>query len=232
MNFEYAESDRAAAEVFSRLATTADEFEAYAHPHATRVARIADALAARLRLSRADRTTIVFASLLHDAGEMAMRRDYIRRDRPLSEDERLDLARHPVIGEQEAARSGADRAVQLLVRWHHERWDGTGYPDALRGERIPLAARILRIADTYAALTDARPFRPAFAEGDARRLIADGAGLEFDPRVVREFLALEKLPELRSYAATETAARDATSESERQPTPEVVRVGEQTFESS
>lgn len=230
MNFDYADSDRAAGEVFSRLAATADEFEAYAHPHATRIARIADSLASRLRLSRADRTTIIFAALLHDTGEVAMRRDYIKRAGPLSDEERLDLVRHPVIGEQEAARSGADRAVQLLVRWHHERWDGMGYPDALRGERIPLAARVLRIADAYAALTDARPYRPAFAEAEARQIIALGAGMEFDPRVVREFLALEKPPEMRSYAATETVALDATREAERSAPPEVVHVGAEAYE--
>src|SRR5437764_9949202 len=157
MGIEFAEGERAAGEAFVRLSAGVDEFEAYAHPHASRVARISDALAERFRLSRADRSSIVFASLLHDIGELAMKRDYIRRAGPLTDAERLDLQRHPVIGEQEAARAGADRAVQLLVRWHQEWWGGAGYPDALRGEQIPLAARILRLADAYAALTDTRP---------------------------------------------------------------------------
>ena len=70
----------------------------------------------------------------------------------------VDLARHRVIGEQESARAGADRAANLLVRWHHEWWSGAGYPDGLRGEEIPLAARIFRVADSFVALTDIRPF--------------------------------------------------------------------------
>ena len=200
MDIEFAEGDRAAGESFKRLAATADEFEGYSNPHASRIARIAEALAARFRLSRADRTAIVFAALLHDAGEMAMRRDYIKRAGPLNDAERADLQRHPVIGEQEAARAGADRAVQLLVRWHQEWWDGSGYPDALRGEQIPLGARILRVADAYAALTDARPFRPAGTEVEARKHLTLWAGLEFDPRVVSALLSLEPSAELRAYA--------------------------------
>lgn len=202
MDIEYGEGDRATGESFRRLAEASDEFEAYAHPHASRIAQIADALAARFRLSRADRTSIVFAALLHDVGEMAMKRDYIQRAGPLNDAERADLQRHPVIGEQEAARAGADRAVQLLVRWHQEWWDGSGYPDALRGEQIPLGARILRVADAYAALTDARPFRPAGTEAEARKHLTLWAGLEFDPRVVSALLSLEPMPELRSYART------------------------------
>src|SRR5919107_1163948 len=127
---------------------------------------------------------------------------------PLNEAERLDLARHPVIGEQEAARSGAERAVQLLVRWHHEWFGGGGYPDALRGEQIPLGARILRVADAYAALTDARPWRPAGTEAEARKHLGLWAGIEFDPTVVRAFLLLEGLPELRSFAREQRKAEE------------------------
>ncbi|MDT5159522.1 MAG: hypothetical protein QOC61_233 [Acidobacteriota bacterium] len=219
MSIEFAESERATGEAFLRLSTTVDEFEGYAHPHAGRVARLADALAEHFRLSRADRSSIVFAALLHDLGEMTMQREYIKRDGPLSEAERLDLARHPVIGEQEVARSGGDRAVQLLVRWHQEWFGGAGYPDALRGEQIPLGARILRVADAYAALTDARPFRPAGTEAEARKHLVLWAGIEFDPQVVRAFLSLEGLPELRSFARERRAA------AEEAPTVEAVASG-------
>ena len=202
INIEYAENERIAVDAFSRLAAAADEFEEYLHPHATRIAKLADEVAKLFRLARADRSSLRFAALAHDLGEVAMKRDYIKRAGTLSEAERLDLARHPVIGEQEAARAGADRGAQLLVRWHHEWWNGTGYPDALRREQIPLAARILRVADSYAALTDQRPFRPAHTEQEARKFLAEGAGLEFDPRVVRAFLSLNELSELRSQAQT------------------------------
>ncbi len=183
-----------------RLAAAADEFEGYAQPHASRIARLADALAKQFHLAQQDRASLKLAALAHDLGEVAMERDYIRRKDALTEDERLDLARHPVIGEQEAARAGADRGAQLLVRWHQEWWNGGGYPDALRHEQIPLGARILRVADSYAALTDERPFRPAHTEEEARRYLTEWAGLEFDPRVVRAFLSLPTIPELKSYA--------------------------------
>jgi HD-GYP domain-containing protein (c-di-GMP phosphodiesterase class II) len=240
MSLEFSEGERAAGETFMRLAKSVDEFEGYAHPHAARIARIAAALAERFRLSRADRSSIVFAALLHDAGEMAMKRDYISRAGPLSDAERLDLQRHPVIGEQEAARAGADRAVQLLVRWHQEWYSGAGYPDALRGEQIPLGARILRVADAYTALTDARPFRPAGTEIEARKHLILWAGLEYDPHVVRAFLALEGLPELRSFAherraeeksaAAEPTLIEESAESAREE--EAVQVVEQAVQNS
>lgn len=239
MGLEFADNERATGEAFLHIAATTDEFESYAHPHAARVAALADALAARFLLSRADRSAIVFAALLHDVGEAAMKRDYIRRAGPLKDAERLDLQRHPVIGEQEAARVGGDRAVQLLVRWHQEWWNGAGYPDALRGEQIPLGARILRVADAYAALTDTRPFRPAGTEAEARKHLTLWAGLEFDPRIVRAFLSLEGLAALRSFARAEQKSVGASKEEAASPSPveaaepsreEVVEVGGQVSE--
>ncbi len=181
-----------------RLAHAADEFEAYSEPHALRIARLSDEIAKRFHLGRADRAVMRAAALAHDIGEMTMKREYIKRADALTAEERLDLARHPVVGESEAASMGLERGAQLLVRWHHEWWNGTGYPDALGGTEIPLAARILRVADAYAALTVARPFRPALTAEAARLHLADWAGLEFDPRVVHTFLALE--PTLQSIA--------------------------------
>jgi HD-GYP domain-containing protein (c-di-GMP phosphodiesterase class II) len=213
IHLDFAESERVTGEAFMRLAAASDEFEGYAHPHAARIARLADAVAKQFHLAQQDRASLKLAALAHDLGEVAMERDYIKRAGPLAEEERLDLARHPVIGEQEAARAGADRAAQLLVRWHQEWWNGAGYPDALRGEQIPLGARILRVADAYAALTDARPFRPARTEEEAREHLTNWAGLEFDPRVVRAFLALPQIPELNSYAKRqETEVRSQESE--------------------
>lgn len=182
--------EKATSDAFTQLARTVDRFERYENPHAQRVATIADEIAHAFHLARHDRGSLYAAALLHDLGEVAMERDYIQADRALTSDERLDLARHPVIGEREASRVGADRAAQLLVRWHHEWWNGAGYPDALRREEIPLAARILRVADSYAALTDDRPFRPSLTEEVARRELTHRAGIEFDPSVVAVFLSL------------------------------------------
>jgi len=168
-----------------------DEFEGYGHPHGLRIATIADAIGKQFNLAAHDRFFMQQAALVHDIGEVVMSRDYIKESRGLTPDEYLDLQRHPVIGEQETARRGMSRGVQLLVRWHHEWWNGNGYPDALEGEQIPLAARILRVADSYAALTDNRPRRQAMEDDEAKRYMAEWAGLEFDPKVVKAFLAID-----------------------------------------
>lgn len=200
MSFESIEHDQAnAIEVFRSLSTRADEFEAYPNPHASRIAAIADQLARAFQLGARDRLSLRIAALAHDLGELAMGRDYFRRAGALSDDERVDLARHPLLSEREAAAAGADRGAQLLVRWHHEWWNGGGYPDGLRFEQIPLGARILRVADAYASLTDERPFRSAYSERQAREHLLEWAGLEFDPRVVRTLLHLEPFRELKGY---------------------------------
>jgi HD-GYP domain-containing protein (c-di-GMP phosphodiesterase class II) len=192
-------NDPIASEAFLRLAAATDQFERYANPHAVRIATIADQIAKLLHVGAEDRRSLRVAALLHDMGETAMERDYISRPGTLTDEERIDLMRHPVIGEQEASRAGASRAAQLLVRWHHEWWNGCGYPDALTGEEIPLAARILRVADSYASITDARPFRPALSAARARQKIIDWAGIEFDPRVVNLFLSIDHLRELEAF---------------------------------
>ena len=194
------EKDRFAREAYLQLASAADEFERYANPHAVRIAAIADKIAEAFHLAPQDRKSLRTAARMHDLGEVAMERDYIQRAGSLTDEERVDLERHPIIGEQEAARASADRDVQLLVRWHHEWWNGSGYPDALRQHEIPLAARILRIADSYAALTDARPYRPAMTEEDARAVIIERAGIEFDPALVNVLVSLRDIDELRSFA--------------------------------
>jgi HD-GYP domain-containing protein (c-di-GMP phosphodiesterase class II) len=218
---EQRETERVLTEVFMRLASATDEFEGYRHAHAARISRLADEVAKLFHMAQHDRHSLRIAALAHDLGEAAMEREYIKRDGALTEEERLDLYRHPVIGEQEAARSGADRASQLLVRWHHEWWNGTGYPDALRGEGIPLGARILRVCDSYAALTDDRPFRAARTEEEARRHLVEWAGIEFCPRAVRAFLSLSHIAELKSYAQTESQNLEAVwsheAETDSQP---------------
>ena len=182
------------------LARSIDEFEGYVNPHAGRIAGLADAIAERFALSPHDRETLKKAALVHDLGEMIMDRDYVKADRTLTARERLDLQRHPVIGEQEASKRGYSRAVQQLVRWHHEWWNGDGYPDRLERNAIPLGARILRVCDTYVALTDARPYSMSVTSVEAKRYLTEWAGLEFDPRIVFIFLELEGLASLESSA--------------------------------
>lgn len=181
-----------------RISAQMDEFEAYDGAHGKRVAAIADSLAVAYNLASRDRFFLQQAALVHDIGEMSMNREYIRSPGVLSPSERIDLQRHPVIGEQETARLNVSRGVQLIIRWHHEWWNGSGYPDGLEAEQIPLAARILRVADTYAAMTAARPYRPARTAEEAKRYLIEWAGIEFDPGVVKAFVTLPQPERVRT----------------------------------
>ena len=182
---ERADSD----EKLLRISTQMDRFEGYESDHGSRISSIADSIGAGFNLASRDRSLLRQAALLHDIGEMSMNREYIRSTRVLALNERIDLQRHPVIGEQEIARLGLPRGVQLIVRWHHEWWNGGGYPDGLEAESIPLAARILRVADAYASLTAGRPFRAAWPDDIAKKYLVEWAGIEFDAEVVKLFLA-------------------------------------------
>ena len=199
------------------LSSEMDAFEGYAYAHGLRIASIADAIGKEFNLAAHDRFFMQQAALVHDIGELAMNRSYIKENRILTPTERLDLQRHPVIGEQDAAKRGLSRGVQLLIRWHHEWWNGAGYPDCLEGDQIPLAARILRVADSFAALRDNRPRRKAMSVTDAKAHLKEWAGLEFDPKVVKAFLACDyvdmyevEVPE-RSADETISAGRETGS---------------------
>jgi HD-GYP domain-containing protein (c-di-GMP phosphodiesterase class II) len=215
------------------LSSEMDAFEGYTHAHGLRIAAIADAIGKSFNLATHDRFFMQQAALIHDIGEFVMNRDYIKQARELTAGERLDLHRHPVIGEQEAARRGFSRGVQLLVRWHHEWWNGNGYPDALEGEQIPLAARILRVADSFAALRDNRPRRRAMSVAEAKDYLIDWTGLEFDPRVVKAFLTSEYIDFLEvdppadrpGIATPETPAVDGREPGSLPEGPESESVG-------
>jgi HD-GYP domain-containing protein (c-di-GMP phosphodiesterase class II) len=192
------------------LAAEIDRFEGYTRSHAARMSRLAESVGRMFNLAPHDRQSLRQAALVHDLGELVMNRDYIRRSTMLTPEERLDLMRHPVIGEQEAAKRGLSRAVQLLIRWHHEWWNGDGYPDGLRREQIPLGARILRVVDTYTAVTDNRPYSPALPVAEARKYLSQWAGLAFDPRVCQAFLSLpDDMEELQSSAQPPEPEPDA-----------------------
>jgi HD-GYP domain-containing protein (c-di-GMP phosphodiesterase class II) len=180
-----------------------DAAEGYSRPHGTRVAAIADEIAAVFNLAVHDRLFLRQAALIHDIGELVMKRGYLAENRILTTEEHFDMQRHPVIGEQEAARQGLPRGVQLLIRWHHEWWNGGGYPDGLEGEQVPLAARVLRAADTFAAMTGERPFRRPIGPVDAKRYMIEWAGIEFDPRVVKALISLDQLFEVERAATNE-----------------------------
>ena len=190
-----------------RISAQIDEFEGYASAHGQRIAAIADALATAFNLASRDRFFLQQAALIHDIGELSMNRHYIRSARALTTTELIDLQRHPVIGEQEAAKLGLPRGVQLTIRWHHEWWNGGGYPDGLESEQIPLAARILRVSDTYVALTASRPFRSAQTAEEAKKYLIEWAGIEFDPGVVKAFLAAAQRAQTKPAAVLQAQSK-------------------------
>ena len=135
---------------------------------------------------------IEFGFLLHDIGKVAIPDGILHKPEPLGEEESRLMRSHPVIGCEILSQVPfLERAAQI-VRAHHERWDGGGYPDGLEGERIPLAARVFAVADALDAITTDRPYRQGVSMTDAREMIARGAGSQFDPRVVE---ALGEIPD-------------------------------------
>lgn len=177
-------------ETINRLADRIDNFEKYTQPHSRLMAELAAHLARRFGLAPPDVDAITEAAMLHDIGLYTMSPAYHALPRPLSFEARLDLWRHPVIGEQQMAKRDAMRHAQLLVRWHHEWWNGSGYPDMLAFEDIPVGARILRAVELCAALLSDRPYRSAQNEQQAVEALTSSAGIECDPHVVKALLAL------------------------------------------
>ena len=172
------------------LGNRIDTFEKYTYPHARLLAELATRLARRLGLTPQDTHAVTEAALLHDIGLLTMMPAYHARPGLLSYEERMDLWRHAVIGEQQMAKREAARHAQLLVRWHHEWWCGLGYPDMLAFEDIPIGARLLRAVELYCALIGDRPYRAAMSAEQAMETLKASAGIECDPYVVKALAAL------------------------------------------
>jgi hypothetical protein len=198
-------------EMVQNLAVRIDKFEQYGAPHSQAMAEMALHLANRLGLSQADAKAITEAARLHDIGLYAMTPVYHATASALRFEQRLDLWRHSIIGEQEMAKAEASRYAQLLVRWHHEWWNGSGYPDMLAFEDIPIGARILRAVELYNSLTAARPYRPAHSKKEALEVLQASAGIECDPYVVHALLALLKEMKADSEAEATVLTDDSIS---------------------
>lgn len=155
--------------------------------HSDRVARYALALLDRLGaadgVDALDREALEIGGQLHDIGKIGVRGGLLRKDGPLEVAERAHIESHPTVGVEILAPLLDDPTTLDVVRHHHERWDGAGYPDGLAGEEIPLAARIAAVADTYDAMTTSRPYRAARTSAQAVAEIESEAGRQFDPRV-------------------------------------------------
>lgn len=149
-------------------------------------ARVATALA----LSEQERTTVRIGGYLHDVGKIAIADRILLKPGKLTDDEYVEMQRHSEIGASIVQTHEAMTDIARIVRHHHERYDGRGYPDRLLGEDIPLGARIISIADAYSAMTNDRVYRKAIPEEQAWEKIVDNAGTQFDPGLVEVFLAV------------------------------------------
>jgi diguanylate cyclase (GGDEF)-like protein/putative nucleotidyltransferase with HDIG domain len=166
------------------LARAVDARDVYTGSHSQRVAQLAVRIATRIGLPREELEFTRLAASLHDLGKLALPEDLLRKPAPLTEPERVVLQRHAEIGFRMLESLGIDPVAEQVLH-HHERWDGTGYPDRLAGAEIPLGARIIFVADAYDAMTSDRIYRHRRSEREALAEIMRCAGTQFDPTVVR-----------------------------------------------
>ena len=163
-----------------------------------RVAGIVGAIAERLDLDQTARDDLYVAALLRDIGELGIDRRVLDTPGELTEEQRDLVHRHPLLGETILAALAFLGDASRIVRAHHECWDGSGYPDHLAGEEIPLGARILRAADAFVAMTSERPYRAALRPAEAMGELVSSRGQAFDPRVVDAFVAVNASGEPRA----------------------------------
>lgn len=164
--------------------------DAYTKEHSNRVAEMAVVLGGELGCSEEELNLLNFAGRLHDIGKIGIRDNILLKPGRLTDEEFEIIKEHPVIGATIVSQLGLwDRETQI-IRHHHERFDGTGYPDGLKGVAIPFLARIMSVADAYDAMASDRAYRKKLDVGQVMSIIGDGAGLQFDPRVVQAFQGL------------------------------------------
>lgn len=174
------------------LSARADAYEVAQEPYTAQyMADLCAQIAEHYELSEEDRESLRVAALLHDIGEID-NYDFIQEERALRAEERIELENHPLVGCQLIMEMGPEyEKAAKWVRWSHERWDGTGYPDGLIGEQIPIPARILSIVDAYCAMMADRPHRPSLGQYGAIGELQRNAGMQFDPQMVQLFGAEE-----------------------------------------
>jgi putative nucleotidyltransferase with HDIG domain len=179
------------------LARALDARDASTFGHSARVAAISMELADALDLPTSQREALRRAALLHDIGKIGVNDSILRKPGPLSKAELAEIREHPLTGYDMLRGLPFLQESLAAVRHHHERWDGTGYPDRLKGEAIPLIVRILSVADVFDATSSKRPYRTGESLHFARQVIREGAGTQLDPRVVKAFeQRAERLAEL------------------------------------
>jgi putative two-component system response regulator len=185
--------------VLCSLGLSVESRDPYTEGHCERLARYASQLGEHLKLDFDSQVALKRGGFLHDLGKIAIPDEILKKGTNLSAEEWRIMKRHPQVGENICKPLRSLRMVLPIIRHHHEHWDGTGYPDRLGGEDIPLLARVLQVVDVYDALRTARPYKSAHMHEEAERIMMQEAerGL-WDPRIVQEFFAM---PNLREEAA-------------------------------
>ncbi|MBK8190704.1 MAG: diguanylate cyclase [Vampirovibrionales bacterium] len=178
-------------ETIGSLAGALDAKDRYTRGHSQAVANYAVAVAHALELPPSEVEKIRLAAFLHDIGKIGIPESILCKQGPLNEAEWAIMKQHPVIGARQIlAPVSALRDVIPLVEFHHENWDGSGYPSGLKGEEIPLGARIVSIVDAFHGLTSDRSYRQALPVAEAARILGEGAGAQWDPELIEVFIKI------------------------------------------
>jgi HD-GYP domain-containing protein (c-di-GMP phosphodiesterase class II) len=170
------------------LSSAIDAKDPYTHGHSQRVAELAVMSAAHMGYNSKFLTMLKIAGQLHDFGKIGVREYILGKEGRLDDEEKMAMNEHPVIGAQILGKFKSFAEIVPGIRHHHERYDGSGYPEGLRGEEIPMVGRIIAVADAYDAMTTTRPYRKELEHKDALVELRRFAGVQFDPAVVEAFI--------------------------------------------
>jgi putative two-component system response regulator len=184
-------------DVLIALASAVDAKDPLTEHHCGRVAEEALALANAAGLSEDQVEAIGYGAVLHDVGKIGIAEAVLGKPGLLTDLERHEMQRHPIIGSDIIAPLRLGRVVGPIIRSHHEHFDGGGYPDGLRGEAIPIGARIVTVVDAYDAMTHDRPYRPAMSHEEAVAELVRCSGTQFDPQLVEHYLLILSDPSRR-----------------------------------
>jgi HD-GYP domain-containing protein (c-di-GMP phosphodiesterase class II) len=182
--------EREQRQVLYSFARSIQERDVVTYDHSRRVGTYAQRLARYLGWSRREARDLALAGLVHDLGKTWIGNDILLKSDKLSDEERRQMERHPIIGARILIGCDVHPFYVETVLYHHEAWDGRGYPTGLKGEEIPLSARILTVADVFDVLTSQRPYKAALSLDAARERLLQGSAASFDPMIVRAFLTL------------------------------------------